>query len=145
MGWRRAHPGSKLTEDTRRCIRRDPNRAEGKPQPLANTTIWSTRAHCSGCEHMCVAQSRSASGSWTDEKEARPTWPFCVRSTPRCGPAPALRPTFGCVPRTDLSSRSKVGLVKKLFDRLIGAGEHGGRNGKTERFRNLEVDHQHEP
>src|SRR5262249_21838119 len=45
---------------------------------------------------------RVGCGSWTDEKEARPTWPLCVRSTPRCGPAPALRPTFGCVPEGDV-------------------------------------------
>ena len=43
-------------------------------------------------------QHHSRFGSCTDGQEARPTRLPCVRSTLRCGPALALRPTFGCVP-----------------------------------------------
>src|SRR5215831_6361811 len=54
----------------------------------------------------------SPMGSRTEGEEARPTRLLYVRSTPRCGPAPALRPTFGCVLQTkserDLNHLSSV-------------------------------------
>jgi hypothetical protein len=32
--------------------------------------------------------------------------------------------------------------LQDLFDHLVGAGEHGWRDGQARRFRGLEVDHQ---
>src|SRR5262245_54525563 len=83
-------------------------------------------------------------GSRTEGEGARPTRLFYVRSTPRCGPAPALRPTFGCVPTTALSMGNKVRGQKgwNSLNQLISPCDEERRHFEANRFCGLEIDHQ---
>src|SRR5262249_39793506 len=50
-------------------------------------------------DFSCNAPPVHTCGSWTDEEEPRAGDAPCFHSTSNCGPALALRPTFGCVPQ----------------------------------------------